>query len=696
LGIAAIALAFAGAVLGDVFSNVPEAADYTPIYRLAIPNTANFRNSGRIPYSINRSDLVLKNGFDRVAYHMELDDGSGLKWVYASMDDFSDESLVRAGIPHNVDNPVLNQQVVDNMNVSASANTGITTGEGIATGNIEMWCSSYNGNNDKSIPNATSGFDWGDGNAGTTAGHGSFQIHNHGVPEVLFAYNDWGGNNPSGNSELGIGTNPGPTGSPDWTFRDSTGDYTVKNLQILVRETDSSPIDAVRARVGEAADYQLVYYFAIPTTPNAWNNNAIPYTVDHSDRIPDYFGRIAYYLELDDEWVYVSMDAFTTDADKIGVPGRNVVNGNGNTTIQQFLTNMNVYASSGASVTTGTGIQTGNIEFWPHNYQQPSSEGVPGASDSYFDFGDRTSGGDYGSMQIHNYGATETLFGYNRWGGNSTGPADLGIGNRADNNSDWTFAQNTGSYTTRNLAVMVRPRVYDNVPGASRYAIVYGLDIPRSANTAFNSTTGGGVPYFMDRSADYASLGYERVAYYLEIKTPAGSLEWVFVSFDTVEDDITNIGVPNSQVGRVYQQTLSNIDVYAGGGAEARVTTGTGISTGNIEFWPNNYGTPNENSVPGADPDRYDFGDDVNEGVPSGYGSMQIHNHGAGEVVFAYNAWGNTGLVGDLGIGNNSVEHNPGELHTDYTFRNNAGDYEIANLLVMVQLPPAGSVFMFR
>ena len=32
----------------------------------------------------------------------------------------------------------------------------------------------------------------------------------------------------------------------------------------------------------------------------------------------------------------------------------------------------------------------------------------------------------------------------------------------------------------------------------------------------------------------------------------------------------------------------------------ANVTAGLGITTGNIEFWPNNYGTGNAVAVPGA------------------------------------------------------------------------------------------------
>jgi hypothetical protein len=89
---------------------------------------------------------------------------------------------------------------------------------------------------------------------------------------------------------------------------------------------------------------------------------------------------------------------------------------------------------------------------------------VPGASATTYDFGDQMNAGGHGSMQIHNYGAAQTLFGYNNWGSNLTGTSDLGIGTNpippATSNSpqpDWTFASNASSYATRNLYVLARP-----------------------------------------------------------------------------------------------------------------------------------------------------------------------------------------------------------------------------------------------
>ena len=42
----------------DISSKVAEAADYVVVYDLTIPNTANFRNTTPVPYSLDRSSLI--------------------------------------------------------------------------------------------------------------------------------------------------------------------------------------------------------------------------------------------------------------------------------------------------------------------------------------------------------------------------------------------------------------------------------------------------------------------------------------------------------------------------------------------------------------------------------------------------------------------------------------------------------------
>jgi sialate O-acetylesterase len=107
---------------------------------------------------------------------------------------------------------------------------------------------------------------------------------------------------------------------------------------------------------------------------------------------------------------------------------------------------------------TGTNLPGGNIEFWPNDYGPANSAKVPNASSSSFDFGDEPTppADGYGSMQVHNHEAKQTLFALNNWKAGQG--ADLGIGNAPSGSSDWTFAANAGSYTTKRLRIFVRCR----------------------------------------------------------------------------------------------------------------------------------------------------------------------------------------------------------------------------------------------
>ena len=118
---------------------------------------------------------------------------------------------------------------------------------------------------------------------------------------------------------------------------------------------------------------------------------------------------------------------------------------------------MNV-ASNVPGIVTGTGLPGGNIEFWRSNYATDNLAGVPNANAATYDCGDNaggpSGGGTYGSFQLHNHDALQTLFAYNRWNDGVT-QSDLGIGNNTqttdDNrvNGDWTFTGNAGDSAIR-------------------------------------------------------------------------------------------------------------------------------------------------------------------------------------------------------------------------------------------------------
>jgi sialate O-acetylesterase len=203
--------------------------------------------------------------------------------------------------------------------------------------------------------------------------------------------------------------------------------------------------------IPNSKEYKLVYELDLSKL-----NRDIKYDVDNSDSVPA-FDRIGYLVELttangEERNVFVSVDAFTEDAKKIGVP-----TAVSRARFQMPLQGMDVFSNVGG-IKTGTEIGTGNIEFWPDNYGMKNGAKVAGASETVYDFGDETAPplDGYGSMQIHNYGAGETLFAINNW--QAADRADIGIGNNAGESRDWTFSANAGTYATKRLRVYVHPK----------------------------------------------------------------------------------------------------------------------------------------------------------------------------------------------------------------------------------------------
>lgn len=211
-------------------------------------------------------------------------------------------------------------------------------------------------------------------------------------------------------------------------------------------------IDYLALKVPDASAYKLVYDLDLSKL-----GTSIAYDADFSASLKGAFDRVAYFIELRDQsgkvnYCYVSMDAFTDDLKKIGIP--TVTSG---AFFQIPVKGMKVI-SSVSTVPSGDYVDGGNIEFWPHNYGPLNVAKVAGASDSVFDHGDQTSDpvAGYGSMQVHHPKAGSTIFAINHW---VAGPgADLGIGNSSvkSDSRDWTFAQNAASYASKRLRVLVR------------------------------------------------------------------------------------------------------------------------------------------------------------------------------------------------------------------------------------------------
>lgn len=201
----------------------------------------------------------------------------------------------------------------------------------------------------------------------------------------------------------------------------------------------------------------------------------------------------------------------------------------------------------------------------------------------------------------------------------------------------------------------------------ARGKLVYEYDLKSGSGFGDNSR----VNYIADNSAD--AKNFSRVIYLAELENNAGEKQFVCVSMDPFTSDARQIGVPVKSSGASFQTKVSNMSVLTN---VPGVRTGM-FGEGNIEFWPNNYGTRNAADIPGADNNTYDFGDE--KGEPEiGYGSMQIHNFGARQTVFAYNKF-SAGADADVGIGNQ-----PGG-NPDWTFSGSMKNYKTAKLYIFVQ-----------
>ena len=211
-------------------------------------------------------------------------------------------------------------------------------------------------------------------------------------------------------------------------------------------------VPALQELVPGTGDYELIYKL------NPLNYGSNGYQVDNGDTYAGTLKRVGYLLKLTDQqgkmtWVFVSMDPFSQDLNKVGVP--NVGSG----IVQMYVSNMQITGNSPA-VKNGA-FEKGNIEFWPNDYSGANTREIPGATDG-FDFGDAPSDPvkGYGSMQVHNYLEKQTILAFNRFHSNQG--CDLGIGNNVTKAGklDWTFSSSGKTYKTAELLVV---GMFDNL-----------------------------------------------------------------------------------------------------------------------------------------------------------------------------------------------------------------------------------------
>lgn len=179
------------------------------------------------------------------------------------------------------------------------------------------------------------------------------------------------------------------------------------------------------------------------------SDGSVKYTTDNSASFKNKVRKITYHISLknkngNSEWAVITMDAFTDDVSKIGIPVLN-----SKFVFAGKVKNLTVVTNS-KNIRTKSAAE-GYIEFSPYNYAPANVKKIPNASDKFFDFGDEIfNSGNYGTMQIHNPAEKETIFAFNSF---VTKTHDCGIGNSPNENTDWTFRRNSDSYSQATLKV---------------------------------------------------------------------------------------------------------------------------------------------------------------------------------------------------------------------------------------------------
>jgi sialate O-acetylesterase len=203
----------------------------------------------------------------------------------------------------------------------------------------------------------------------------------------------------------------------------------------------------------ELRGFRKVYEIDLPA--NAHFAAAAPKYETDASASAGAFTQVAYVLQLQEaagsiRYVFASMDAFTQEAKKLGIPYAK-----SGIRHQTKVNNLTV-RSNVDSIPKLDNSDGGNIEFWDANYGNPNGLNLPGADSRTYDFDDQPAGdGGYGCMQLHAWKNKATLLAFNNFNGG--GACDIGIGNNtAGEHSDYTFMGNGGQYSTRRLTVFVK------------------------------------------------------------------------------------------------------------------------------------------------------------------------------------------------------------------------------------------------
>lgn len=535
--------------------------------------------------------------FDRIAYHIELLSTShGYQYLWTSFDPFNDQTC-NIGVPENTifETPVYNMHINSNI-------------FGMYQGNVKGDCHL------KFSPYAYKPSDPLTCDDDLEQSVGCMQIFHKN--KCIFAYNNF--RNPNKASDLGLGNCTGH--HRDWTSCKNSEEYQIARMNVYARPSLASIL------IAESRIFNMRYSLDIPIF-----QKQLLYALD-SHRYNDSnkpFDRVGYLMNLEHfngfrEYIWISMDAFTSNMGEITVPK--------GATVQKIVTNISV--TSNKLNMENVHIPQGLLEFSPYNYA-PGSSNIFGIKDSLF------GEGTYGCFQVHANG--HTLFAYN----SHKGIPDIGIGSSEGGYRDWTFAQNGHLYKTRKLEIFTRNcRACDYEPESHTMRLLTNFNIPAT-----------GRPH-MFVSNKLSKGSFNRVGIFIELASFKDGINWMWVSFSVGTSVSSKYCLPDFNSGTVQEKVTDVVvKMYNNGHFMATHHDEAYFESTPYDYFPNRQG--NLKSV-------LDFGQ---------YGCFQLHNSEG--YIFSYN---NHNGVGDIGFGTN----NTGFGQIDWSFTNNAPSFSSRYMEIFV------------
>jgi hypothetical protein len=188
------------------------------------------------------------------------------------------------------------------------------------------------------------------------------------------------------------------------------------------------------------------------TTPTRLSNNIV-YSQNNSTSYSDSDlqadgARIGYRMEVTNNGTDYYAETIFDAWDGITLSSLLFPTVSNENVIQRTVTNMSV--ASNYPTVTNTSSTTGRLEIWPWNYSATAQNNI-GGDNSKCDFDDTHSGNQYyGSMQVHNLSAAQTVMAWNR---HYDSDPDIGFGNNPANTGDnkhpdWTFSSDSSLGTS--------------------------------------------------------------------------------------------------------------------------------------------------------------------------------------------------------------------------------------------------------